>query len=485
MSGFVLKAAETAKSTISNQQNSPKPQKQDFKIEVEDEILLIPWQIIHPDPDQPRKERDPIEFLKVSNSIKQTKGNTQPVSIRKHPSIKGEYMLIAGEGRWTACKEHDLKVRSILKQDFDNESLEPEQAWNKLFYQVSENVGRNDLSLVREAEALDLLVKSHKDELPAKDIGLMLGYDKTKTSRLMKLASAPDSIKQLSLDGVSQNINMFILLIDLFSLVDESTFSEYLSQVKDKQLFERGLREIVRNLKSPKKTLTSSDNTIETLLNKALKKRKLNDSINAERMSEMTERLTNVFEELKAEGQKSETLSQVLITSLPNDENEAFKVLLNARLLRKFFSENLKPKSIAESESEMTESVTYPLVVEALSSKKCSEKLAATIQSNLERAKDEGYEINEEAISEHLQSMTPTSLKSFSDFDTIVDECVAVYEKSPSQHPAAPQEVSKFPEMESFEIVDGYLLIYVKDQKLPLKIDKKDAKSLKTAIEQM
>ncbi|MDE1315469.1 ParB/RepB/Spo0J family partition protein [Vibrio aestuarianus] len=419
MSGFVLKAAETAKSTISNQQNSPKPQKQDFKIEVEDEILLIPWQIIHPDPDQPRKERDPIEFLKVSNSIKQTKGNTQPVSIRKHPSIKGEYMLIAGEGRWTACKEHDLKVRSILKQDFDNELLEPEQAWNKLFYQVSENVGRNDLTLVREAEALDLLVKSHKDELPAKDIGLMLGYDKTKTSRLMKLASAPDSIKQLSLDGVSQNINMFILLIDLFSLVDESTFSEYLSQVKDKQLFERGLREIVRNLKSPKKTLTSSDNAIETLLNKALKKRKLNDSINAERMS------------------------------------------------------------------EMTESVTYPLVVEALSSKKCSEKLAATIQSNLERAKDEGYEINEEAISEHLQSMTPTSLKSFSDFDTIVDECVAVYEKSSSQHPAAPQEVSKFPEMESFEIVDGYLLIYVKDQKLPLKIDKKDAKSLKTAIEQM
>ncbi|MES7614485.1 hypothetical protein U6U25_12195, partial [Cutibacterium acnes] len=125
------------------------------------------------------------------------------------------------------------------------------------------------------------------------------------------------------------------------------------------------------------------------------------------------------------------------------------------------------------------------LVVEALSSKKCSEKLVATIQSNLERAKDEGYEINEEAISEHLQSMMPASLKSFSDFDTIVDECVAVYERSPSQHPAAPQEVSKFPEMESFEMVDGYLLIYVKDQKLPLRIDKKDAKNLKTAIEQM
>ncbi|MFX3768160.1 hypothetical protein ACJBRD_10015, partial [Streptococcus suis] len=84
------------------------------------------------------------------------------------------------------------------------------------------------------------------------------------------------------------------------------------SQVKEKQLFERGLREIVRNIKSPKKTLTSSDNAIEALLNKTLKKRKFDfdDSINAAHMSEMTERLTNVFEELKTEGHKSETLSQ-------------------------------------------------------------------------------------------------------------------------------------------------------------------------------
>ncbi|TKF95341.1 ParB/RepB/Spo0J family partition protein, partial [Vibrio sp. F13] len=216
-------------------------------------MLLVPWEFIHPDPNQPRKERDPVEFLKVSNSIKQTKGNTQPVIIRKHPSIRGEYMLVAGEGRWTACKEHNLNVRSILKQDFDDELSNPEQAWNKLFVQVSENVGRNDLLLVREAESLERLVSTYTAKLPAKDVGKMLGYDKTKTSRLMKLALAPESIKQLSLDGVSQNINMLILLMDLYSLVDESAFSKYLLKVREKELFERGLREIVRNLKPSKK----------------------------------------------------------------------------------------------------------------------------------------------------------------------------------------------------------------------------------------
>lgn len=483
MAGFIKKAAQAAQTTIDKSKKeaakvSPQP-----TIRVEDEILLIPHQMIHPDPNQPRKERDPVEFLKVKNAIKQTKGNHQPITVRKHPTLKGEYMIVMGEGRWESCAEFNFPVRAILKRDYDAEQAEsnPNLEFDKLFAQLSENVGRNDLSIVRQAEGLAELVRLHSDNLPEKIVGEMLGYSKSQTSRLMKLSTAPEAVKKLSIEGVSQNINFLLLLIDLQALVDTSKFEKYLKEAREKQLFERGLREIVRNLK----TLTSSDNAIETLLNKALKKRKLNDSINAERMSEMTERLTNVFEELKAEGHKSETLSQVLITSLPNEENEAFKTLLNARLLRKFFSENLKPKSIAESESETPESATYPLVVEALSSKKCSEKLAATIQSNLERAKDEGYEINEEAISEHLQSMTPTSLKSFSDFDTIVDECVAVYEKSPSQHPAAPQEVSKFPEMESFEIVDGYLLIYVKAQKLPLKIDKKDAKSLKTAIEQM
>ncbi|MFA0108304.1 ParB N-terminal domain-containing protein, partial [Vibrio splendidus] len=103
MNGFVLKAADTAQKTLNQQADlSALPPKQQVrKIEVEDEILLVPWEFIHPDPNQPRKERDPVEFLKVSNSIKQTKGNTQPVIIRKHPSIRGEYMLVAGEGRWT------------------------------------------------------------------------------------------------------------------------------------------------------------------------------------------------------------------------------------------------------------------------------------------------------------------------------------------------------------------------------------------------
>lgn len=254
MGGF-NQAVMAAKNTLANE---TKKESRENQIEIEDEIMLIPWQLIHPDPDQPRKERDPDEFLKVSNAIKQTNGNTQPIQVRNHPTLKGEYMIVFGEGRWTACKQHGLKVRSQLKTEFDKEKIAENQnlLFDRLFVQVSENVARNDLPLIREAEALKRLIDCHVDNLPAKDVGKMLGYDKTKTSRLVKLASVPDEIKKVSLDGISQNVNLLVLLADLYQRVDSDVFGSYLEKVRNKTLFESGLREIKKSL-DPKKDAKS------------------------------------------------------------------------------------------------------------------------------------------------------------------------------------------------------------------------------------
>lgn len=423
MSSFVTKAKDNVQYTMDKQAKKPvlngsgqNMNNHMMNIEVEDEILLIPWQIIHPDPDQPRKERDPVEFEKVSNSIKQTEGNTQPINVRKHPELNGQYMLVVGEGRWTACKEHDFKVRAILSKDYDTDKSDtnPNMEFDKLFHQVSENVGRNDLPLVREAEALQKLVNTHVDKLPAKEIGKMLGYNKTKTSRFMKLAGAPEAIKKVSLDSVSQNINVFILLMDLHELVDDETFETHLIEVYEKQLFERGLREIVRRLKQP------------------------------------------VTEDVVTEDVATEKAPQAS-SAAPQKEQAS------------------EPKIDA-----------FPLVSEALKQKDCTDKLAASIQKNLEQARDDGYGVNEAAISEHISSMTDKALPTLSNFDTLVEQCVEVYEEPPTiEQPAPPSELSLYPEMETCEVVDGFLLIYVKGQKLPLKLSKDDANTVKIAIEQL
>ncbi|MEZ8082848.1 ParB/RepB/Spo0J family partition protein [Enterovibrio norvegicus] len=274
--GAFNQAVKAAKQTLAKED---KKESRENSIEIEDEIMLIPWQLIHPDPDQPRKERDPDEFLKVSNAIKQTKGNTQPIQVRNHPTLNGEYMIVFGEGRWTACKQHGLKVRAQLKTEFDKDKIAENKnlLFDRLFVQVSENVARNDLPLIREAEALKRLIDCHVDKLPAKDVGKMLGYDKTKTSRFVKLASVPDEIKKVSLDGISQNVNLLVLLADLYQHVDSEVFESYLEKVRNKTLFESGLREIKNSLKPKKEEKAEKNNGAgeEQLHGDAAKKTKM------------------------------------------------------------------------------------------------------------------------------------------------------------------------------------------------------------------
>lgn len=413
MAGFISKAVEAANHTMEKQAQDKVPPMPQLNIEVEDEVLLIPHQLIHADPDQPRKERDPVEFLKVKNSIKQTKGNTQPVEVRKHPTIKGAFMLVFGQGRWEACKEHDFRVRAILKSNYDDEQKEsnPNVAFDRKFAQVSENVGRNDLAMVRQAEGLLELVSLHIDNLSDKEVGEMLGYNKSQTSRLMKLAKAPAEIKQLSIDGISQNINFLMLMMDLHSLVDAKVFQQHLDDAKDKKLFERGLREIVKGIKESKKHVTSPT-------------------------------------ESKTE---------------PEGEDQL---------------------NLSGTEQPLPE---FPLIQKAVEDKGCPKKSVKKILENITQAQEDGYSINENEIAEHINALSTESAKKLTKYDSLVDDCLALYEKPADiRPPAAPEDISLFPEMESCEIVDGFLLIYIKGYKLPLKVNKNEAKSvLGTAIEQM
>lgn len=436
MAGFVKKAAQAAQTTMNKSASKEAAVVPELKVKVEDEILLIPPQMVHPDLNQPRKERDPVEFLKVKNSIKQTKGNTQPITVRKHPTIKGEYMIVMGEGRWESCLEFDFPVRAILKRDYDEERAEanPNVEFDKLFAQLSENVGRNDLSIVRQAEGLANLVQLHTDNLPEKVIGEMLGYNKSQTSRLMKLSSAPDEVKQLSIDGVSQNINFLLLLIDLQALVDADTFEEYLKEARDKNLFERGLRQIVKELKEPKQ-LKEPEHSPE-------------NGATVESGAPSLESQEN--------GVSSKEEEQL---SLPNDEPQEEKPI----------------------------ETDFSLILKALENKGCNKKQVEKILSNVEQAQDDGYTINESAVAEHIDSLTGKSVIEFAKYDALVDDCLSLYETPTDiRPPAAPEDIGLFPVMESCEVVDGFLLIYIKGYKLPLKVCKSEAKQeLLTAIQQM
>src|SRR5699024_11797193 len=102
------------------------------------EVELLPISECRTNPYQPRKtfDADAIEELKTSI---QEYGIIQPLILRK--SIKG-YEIVAGERRFRAAKEAELKeVPAIIKDLNDQKMME---------IALLENLQREDLSIIEE-----------------------------------------------------------------------------------------------------------------------------------------------------------------------------------------------------------------------------------------------------------------------------------------------------------------------------------------------
>mgnify|MGYP001403508554 FL=1 len=102
---------------------------------------------IKTNPDQPRKYFNQKSLDELAESIKE-KGILQPITIK---SIDDDYFeLIAGERRLRAAKILKLETvpAYIIKVDSEVEKLE---------LALIENIQRNDLNAIEEAEAYNLL----------------------------------------------------------------------------------------------------------------------------------------------------------------------------------------------------------------------------------------------------------------------------------------------------------------------------------------
>lgn len=151
-----------------------------FKSEGTDEISI---ESIVPCPFQPRTEFNAEALEALAASIKE-KGILQPLLLR---SKGGKYEIIAGERRWRAAKIAGLKtVPAVVKELNDQETLE---------IALIENLQREDLSAIEEAEAFDKLVREHeyKQETLAKIIGKSRSY----IANTLRLLTLPPEIKNM------------------------------------------------------------------------------------------------------------------------------------------------------------------------------------------------------------------------------------------------------------------------------------------------
>lgn len=105
---------------------------------------------IRPNPAQPRRSFSEAELEELAASIKQ-RGVLQPILLRPDPDAPNMYQIVAGERRWRAAQRAGLKTIPAVVRDMDELQL--------LEVGIIENVQREDLNPIEEAEAYGALIK--------------------------------------------------------------------------------------------------------------------------------------------------------------------------------------------------------------------------------------------------------------------------------------------------------------------------------------
>ena len=124
------------------------PKKKTEKKEVVKEVDTIDINKIEPNNNQPRKNFNEDKIHELAESIKQH-GLIEPLIVQK--GKKGFYTIIAGERRWRAAREAGVKEIPVVVKDYSDQQV--------MEIALIENIQREDLNAIEEAEAYDRLIR--------------------------------------------------------------------------------------------------------------------------------------------------------------------------------------------------------------------------------------------------------------------------------------------------------------------------------------
>jgi len=158
-------------------------------------LTLVPLRDVRPNPDQPRKHFDEGKLDELATSIK-AHGLVQPIVVRRTPD---GFELLAGERRFRAAQRAGIDRLPALIRDVDD----------PLEIALIENLQREDLSPLEEAEALATLIARHG--YSHREVAELVGKSRPYVSNTLALTRLPDAVKSdLQRDGteVSREILM-------------------------------------------------------------------------------------------------------------------------------------------------------------------------------------------------------------------------------------------------------------------------------------
>lgn len=149
------------------------------------EQVMIKLIDIIPNKDQPRKTFDEAALSELSVSI-QKYGVLQPLLVR--PMADGTYQLVAGERRWRASRMAGLSEVPVVIKDLDDiQTME---------IALIENLQREDLNPIEEAEALQALIDTCG--MTQEEVAANVGRSRPAIANSLRLLKLPNEIRELT-----------------------------------------------------------------------------------------------------------------------------------------------------------------------------------------------------------------------------------------------------------------------------------------------
>ena len=151
-------------------------------------LRQVPIELLHPNPNNPRKQFKEEELSDLAQSIGD-KGLLQPLVVRQRRD--GEYEIVAGERRWRASQRAGLHHLPVLVRELsDGETLE---------IALIENIQRTDLNPLEEARAYQQLLQQFS--YTQQQLADSVRKSRSHIANTLRLLNLPDSVRGFIEDG--------------------------------------------------------------------------------------------------------------------------------------------------------------------------------------------------------------------------------------------------------------------------------------------
>ncbi len=190
----------------------------------------IDIQLLDTDQNQPRKNFNPEKLEELAQSIR-THGIMQPLLVVQNGS---RYTIIAGERRYRAARLAGLSTLPVIVKELSDKDI--------LEISLIENIQREDLNAIEQAEALKTLMENYS--LTQDEIAKRVGKSRSAIANLTRLISLPAEIKQLVQQGALSAGHARALL----PLDDPKRIAEAAHLVVSREFSVRQTEEYIRKL---------------------------------------------------------------------------------------------------------------------------------------------------------------------------------------------------------------------------------------------